>query len=187
MKIEFTKPSRTFILGIVIVLILLGAGAAWRSGLFAGKPTPAPEPTALPGEDAVRAGVEAFLTVDFSKGKDAWLESVCAVSDEKGCQASKVMAEMMWAGVEKKKQRTACTVNSLELVKTGEQDGTAYQVWKVQAEITDLNTSQKKAGEMFAMTVKAGEAWKFNHILLDFEQKALEKELAQKPTAEVTP
>jgi len=89
--------------------------------------------------------------------------------------------------VEKKKQRTACTVQSLELVKTGEQDGTAYQVWKVKAEITDLNTRQKSAGEMYAMTVKNGEAWKFNHVLLDFEQKALERELAQTPTAEVTP
>jgi len=40
---------------------------------------------------------------------------------------------------------------------------------------------------MYAMTVKDGEAWKFNHVLLDFEQKALERELAQTPTAEVTP
>ncbi len=69
MKIELTKPSRTFVLGIVVVIILLGAGVTWRSGLFADKPPPTPEPAAIPGEDAVRAGVEAFCTVDFSKGK----------------------------------------------------------------------------------------------------------------------
>jgi len=187
MKIEFSRPSRTFILGAAAVLVLLGAAAAWRSGLLGGKPAPVPEPTAVPGGDAARAGVEAFLSVDFSKGRDAWLERLCALTDEQGCKANTMMAEMMWAGVEKKKQRTACTVQSLELVKTGEQDGTAYQVWKVKAEITDLNTQQKSAGEMYAMTVKDGEAWKFNHVLLDFEQKALERELAQTPTAEVTP
>ena len=101
---------------VILSLVLLGTAAAagWGAPRIMGwlqaraiiKTTLTPAeatPAVLPeadGREAAIAGARQFYSVDYSKGQQAWLDNLCAVSTQIGCLMDKnVIAPNLWGPV----------------------------------------------------------------------------------------
>ena len=114
---------------IVLVVIGLGAGVLWgvpkvlgRSQAMTGAPpTQTPAPEKLTGQDysaaqrAATAGAQAFYTVDYKKGQQAWLDQLCSVSTQTGCIVyQNVIGPNLWSSFEQAKTTTTVKVTVQE-------------------------------------------------------------------------
>ena len=118
---------------VILSLVLLGAAAAagwgapqimgWLQAKAIVKTTPTPAgatPAVLPeadGRDAAIAGARQFYSVDYSKGQQAWLDNLCAVSTQIGCLMDQnVIAPNLWSQFVQAKTVTTVQVTALEKV-----------------------------------------------------------------------
>jgi hypothetical protein len=176
-EIKQSTLSKVVVLVAVIVLVLVGGFWAVRMGglPFLAQPTATPTPTEVPeGRDAAITSAMAFLSMDVTEGREAWIARLCDLSggeDTNGCAYAQIMAEVYWPSVEQGKVRTGYEAQNAVLVRDFE-DG--RQVWKVSGVATNLNTGETKNGEFYVAVVRDGDTWRFDHILLPQEVEALE-------------
>jgi hypothetical protein len=177
---------------IAISLILIGAATAavWDApqimDLFQARasaqsiPTPGAgslvDLTEADGRESAITGARQFYTVDFQKGQQAWLDSLCAVSTQMGClMDQKVIAPNLWEQFIKAKTITTVQVKAQEKVQEqlASTRGNAFtQVWRLQIQLSAAWPMQQKPQTTFpalALVVKENGAWKFERFLTEEE------------------
>jgi hypothetical protein len=174
----------------VLVIIGLGAGLLWgvpkvleRSPANASAP-----PTQVPAQEAQSdqedsaaqkaaiAGAQAFYTVDFESGQQAWLDRLCSVSTQTGCIVyQNVIAPNLWSGLEQ--AQTVTTVIIIVQEKVDEQiaktrGNAPIQVWRLQIELSAPWPMQKEPQTIFSalsLVIKEDGKWKFERFLTEEE------------------
>lgn len=182
---EISIPTLKKICWITLLVILLSVSGFFAYQTFSTRHELPIEPVTINGQHAALQGVQAFLTVDFTNGKQAWIDQVCAVSTADGCQAMNNLAGMMWAGIENKTSRMEYTPENATLIReiAGE-DGQMLQVFKVTGALVDLNTTRTTSGEMHVIVEQVGNDWSFQRVLFEQEVQLLQTEMSSTATAE---
>jgi hypothetical protein len=180
---------------IILVIIGLGAGLLWGIPRVLGQPlkglakqhTKPPDFTLLSTADqdaaaqkAATAGAQAFYTVDYQKGQQAWLDHLCSVSTQTGCIVyQNVIGPNLWSGLEQAQMATTVKVTVQEKVdeQIAETRGNApMQVWRLQIELSDPWPMQKEQQTVFsalALVIQEQGEWKFERFLTEEELSAL--------------
>jgi hypothetical protein len=185
MNLEISISTLKKIGWITLLVILLSVSGFFAYRTFFPRQEPPVEPVIANGQEAALQGVQEFLSVDFTNGKQAWIDQVCAVSTTDGCQAMNNLAGMMWAGIENKKSRMEYTPENVTFIReiAGE-DGRMLQVFKVTGALVDLNTTRTTSGEMHVIVEQVGNDWSFQRVLFEQEVQLLQTEMISTATAE---
>lgn len=175
---------------IVLVLIGLGAGVLWGFPKVLGRnqavastlPTQAPaQDEQTPQDDsaaqkAATAGAQAFYTVDYQKGQQAWLDQLCSVSTQTGCIVyQNVIGPNLWSSLEQAQTATTVKVTVQEKIieQVADTRGDApMQVWRLQIELSDPWPIQKEPQTVFSalgLVIQEQGEWKFERFLTDEE------------------
>ncbi len=177
---------------VVILLIAIGlsAGVLWgvpkvlgrSQALTSAPPTQAPAQEVQTGQDdtaaqkAATAGAQAFYTVDYQKGQQAWLDQLCSVSTQTGCIVyQNVIGPNLWTSLEQAQTATTVKVTVQEKVdeQVADTRGDApMQVWRLQIELSDPWPMQKEPQTVFsalALVIQEQGEWKFERFLTDEE------------------
>ena len=187
---------------VVIVLVVIGLGASvlWGVPQVLGRtqanasasPTQAPTQVEQTGQDdsaaqkAATAGAQAFYTVDYQKGQQAWLDQLCSVSTQTGCIVyQNVIGPNLWSSLEQAQTATTVKVTVQEKVdeQIAETRGDApMQVWRLQIELSDPWPMQKEPQTVFSaltLVIQEQGAWKFERFLTEEELNAFGKKGGQ--------
>ena len=126
--------------------------------------------------EAAEQGVSAFYTIDHNKGIGAWVDQYCEVATDEGCRTfADVYAPTFWPAIEQNEIKTACKVNAVAAVNNfteGSKTPSEYQVWLVDAQLTDpFDAASEEKMEVYAVLVRPeGEkTWMFERILFENE------------------
>ena len=185
---EIMIPKKSVV--AVLVIIGLGAGVLWGVPKVLGRsqsnasapPTQVPAQEAQTGQEdsaaqkAATAGAQAFYTVDYEKGQQAWLDQLCSVSTQTGCIVyQNVIGPNLWSSFEQAQTVTTVKVTVQEKVdeQIAETRGNApMQVWRLQIELSDPWPMQKEPQTVFsalALVIKEQGEWKFERFLTEEE------------------
>ena len=185
---EIMVPKKWVV--IVLVVIGLGADVLWAVPKVLGRsqaitsapPTQVLEQEKQAGQDdseaqnAAIAGAQAFYSVDYQKGQQAWLDQLCSVSTQTGCIVyQNVIGPNLWSSLEQAKTTTTVKVAVQEKVdeQVAETRGDApTQVWRLQIELSGPWPVQKEPQTIFsalALVIREDDEWKFERFLTDEE------------------
>ena len=134
---------------------------------------------------AALAGAQAFFTLDYRKGKQAWLDQLCAVSTSTGCIIDQnAIVPGLWPQLEAGK--TITTVQVTAQAKVLEQvnplGNAPLQVWRLGIQLSAPWPMQEKPLTNFpglALVERENGTWKFERFLSEDEANALEEKAGQ--------
>lgn len=138
-----------------------------------------------PAQSAAVAGAQAFYSVDYQKGKQAWLDQLCAVSTSTGCAMDQnVFVPSMWPQLESAKISTTVQVSAQGKVvdQVNPLGNVPQQVWKLGIQLSAPWPMQKQPLTSFpalALVARESGAWMFERFLTEDEANALEKKAGQ--------
>ncbi len=168
-ELQISKHSLTLII-LLIVITTAGVFAIRNVDQILPRPTPTPPADESQASAAVVAGVEAFFTVNYSEGKDAWLERFCAASTQSGCLFATSGSTSLWRRYTEMKTVTTADVAPKTLIRRSENE----QVWLVTVQLSQpLPGSEKTQDEAYGLAVRENGQWKFDRFLLPQEIDAL--------------
>ena len=184
MEINLSKENlRKWAGGLFLVLVLLGAGYYLvSSGLLAalfGDQSVSKTDELSPAADAAIQGVETFYTMDAeNETAEDWLERLCAVSTETGCDLAK---GFLLSGVEKLYTdvlpSTTCAASSGEMVDfNAVADGYDEEVWSVIFTLSSPWEGMDGEQTVFVQVNNEEGEWKFVRILFDQEAEKYSEE-----------
>jgi len=122
--------------------------------------------------------VEVVMSTDYTTGKDAYVRSICEISTPEGCDiSSNLYGEMLFPSIESSKGRTDCRAVSARQVSEIPFDGYFLPVYRIEAELINLNTQQVHSGPIYAVMAQenSGE-WKLYRILFEDELNQIRQE-----------
>lgn len=179
---------------VVLALLGLGTGLLWAVPRVLGSslvsaglaPTPAPAEEIQTGQDdslaqnAAAAGAQAFYSVDYRAGQQAWLDRLCAISTQTGCVVyQNVIAPNLWPAFEQAQTVTTVKVAVQEKVDEGiaaTRAGAPTQVWRLQVELSDpwpVQADPQTSFSALALVIQEQGDWKFERFLSEEEWRAL--------------
>ncbi|PWB50538.1 MAG: hypothetical protein C3F13_16430 [Anaerolineales bacterium] len=187
------KKLFTFFLAIILLAaVAFGIYTLWRllpSRQAAQQPVAAASlstPDAdLPAQAAAVAGAQAFYSVDYQMGKQAWLDQLCAVSTNIGCTMDQnVFVPALWPQLESGKTSTSVKVSAQEKVldQVNPLVDVPQQVWKLAIQLSEPWPAQETPLTSFpalALVVRENGVWKFERFLTEDEANALENKAGQ--------
>ena len=138
-----------------------------------------------PAQAAAVAGAQAFYTVDYQKGKQAWLDRLCAASTSTGCEMDQnVFVPAMWPQLEAAKTSTTVQVSAQGKMvdQVNPLSNVPQQVWKLGIQLSAPWPMQKQPLTSFpalALVARENGTWKFERFLTEDEANALEKKAGQ--------
>ncbi len=193
-EITISKKKMFTWLLLIVLLVALGFGFyALRRFLPGHESSPQPVVAALqptPDVDqlaqaAAVAGAQAFYSMDYQKGKQAWLDQLCAVSTSAGCTMDQnVFVPALWPQLEATKTSTTVQVSAQEKVfdQVNPLGSVPQQVWKLGIQLSSPWPAQKQPLTSFpalALVIRENGTWKFERFLTEDETKAIEKKAGQ--------
>ena len=134
---------------------------------------------------AAVAGAQAFYTVDYQNGKQAWLDQMCAVSTNIGCTMDQnVFVLALWPQLEAAKTSTTVQVSAQEKVfdQINPLGDVPQQVWKLEIQLSAPWPAQEQPLTSFpalALVMRENAVWKFERFLTEDEANALENKAGQ--------
>ena len=184
---EIVIPKRMIVAG----LILIGLAVALTWGvpqiISRFKPqasVPTLSATALAGQedaaarDAALAGAQAFYTVDYQKGQQAWLDKLCSVSTQTGCTVyQNVIIPHLWSQLEGARIATTAQVSAQEKVQdqvASTRGNAPTQIWQLQIQLSapwPMQTTPQTTFTALALVIKENGVWKFERFLTEDETK----------------
>ena len=179
---------------VIILLAVLGFGFyAFRRFLPGYEASPQPVTAASPttpdddqlARAAAVAGAQAFYSVDYLKGEQAWLDELCAVSTSTGCAMDQnVFVPALWPQLEATKTITTVQVSAQEKVldQVNPLGNVPTQVWKLGIQLSAPWPAQEQPLTNFpaqALVMRENGVWKFERFLTEDEANALENKVGQ--------
>jgi hypothetical protein len=170
---EFSISKKSlFLICVIFVFTTAGILAIRHVGQIIPHPTSPPPVDESQASAAVVAGVKAFFTVDYTEGKDAWLERFCATSTQSGCLFATSGSTSLWRRYTEMKTVSTADVAPKTLVRRSENE----QVWLVTIQLSQpLPGSEKTQDEAYGLAVHENGVWKFDRFLLPQEIDALQQ------------
>jgi hypothetical protein len=193
-EIIISKKQLFIWLPAIILLVGVGFGIyAFRRLLPGQKVAQQFIPTALfptsEGDQLARAaavaGAQAFYSVDYQNGKQAWLDQLCAVSTSTGCTMDQnVFVPALWPQLEAAKTNTTVQVSAQEKVvdEVNPLGNVPQQVWRLDVQLSAPWPAQEQPLTSFpalALVMRENGTWKFERFLTEDETQALEKKAGQ--------
>ncbi len=189
---EITISKKRFFTWLVLIalLVVVGQGFSFFRRFLPGQGTaqqPTPTPSSItpgvdqPAQAAALAGAQAFYTLDYRSGQQAWLDQLCAVSTSTGCTMDQnVFVPALWPQLEAAKTVTTVQVSVQgKVVDQADPLGNApLQVWRLGIRLSAPWPVQKQPQTSFqalALVMRENGAWKFERFLTEEEAQALEK------------
>ena len=189
---EVIVSKRRMMVWVLLTMVALGA-AVWSfpflRNLFPGPAAAVSErvlqASATPtGDSAARAaalaGAQAFYTLDFRAGRQAWLDRLCAVSTQTGCTIDQnVIVPALWGGLEQAKTVSTVQVEVQEKVleQAAAFPGNApLQVWRLHIQLSAPWPGQQQPLTSFpalALVSTENGTWKFERFLTEEEAQVL--------------
>lgn len=173
MDLTFSKRLliSAFLLAVVIAVTLILAQISARPV------SPPLVEISTMDETASQAGasaLDAFFTLDYLEGRDAWLARFCSLSTPGGCEMIRQGMEPLWQRVDAEKiQITARISAETKLAETAHE-----QVWKMTVDLSaPLPGSNRLQDEAFVALVRSGDGWLFDRFLLEPEIESLTQRL----------
>ena len=167
--------KNSLFMAVIAAVTILGVVAIGWININPGNVQPTTEPDQAQITSAVTAGIEAFFHIDYREGKEAWIERICLVSTENGCQYFRSGVDPLWKRFEDFQIVTEGNVEQLDSVSETETE----QVWRVKISLTQpLPGSEKTSDEAYVLVMRTENGWMFERFLMEKEIQAL----AQKST-----
>ena len=187
---EIVIPKRLIVAGLI--LIGLAAALVWGAPQIISRfktqasvhSNPTLSATALAGQedaaarDAAIAGAQAFYTVDYQKGQQAWLDKLCSVSTQTGCTVyQNVIIPNLWSQLEQARIVTTAQVSAQEKVQeqvASTRGNAPTQIWQLQIQLSapwPMQITPQTTFTALALVVKENGAWKFERFLTEDETK----------------
>jgi hypothetical protein len=169
-KFPFINLKNCLVALILVIVIALGILAIQLLPLNDGnQPFPPIQDDRLASDVAVSA-LEAFFQIDAKEGKEAWLNRLCLLSTENGCEFISAGSDVLWTKY-KEAEVDGSAIVALE-EKVAESD--IEQVWKMNIILSaPLPGSNKLQDTAYVVVVNADNNWKFDRFLLKPEIDAL--------------
>ncbi|MBI9050038.1 MAG: hypothetical protein JEZ00_11500 [Anaerolineaceae bacterium] len=116
----------------------------------------------MASEAAVMA-MESFFNIDAKEGKEVWLDRICTISTESGCELLSAGADAMWAHYQEENIHISALVSPVKKISETERE----QVWQMSILLSAPLPGSNKTEDMayVVMTKKEG-IWKFDRFLL---------------------
>ena len=193
-EIIISKKQLFIWLLAIILLVVVGFGiyAFWRflPGRETVQQAVTTDSSATPVNDIVAQGAavegaQAFYSVDYQKGKQAWLDQLCAVSTSTGCTMDQnVFVPALWSQLEATKTITTVQVSAQEkaLDQVNPLGNVPTQVWKLGIQLSAPWPAQEQPLTSFpalALVMRENGTWKFERFLTEDEVQALENKAGQ--------
>ncbi len=194
MEINLTSETLKKWGAIILIILVLVGGIYYLSAsgvldkLFGKSPLPEENIESLGALVAV-LGVEAVFTLDYEEPASVWLERICAISTESGCQVTEsFLMKSIESILTTKEPRTTCSAEYVGRVDFGEEsDGVGeeeeiiyqWEVWEVNLSLDNPWKGAKAEDTLFVQVSNEEGEWKFNRILFDQEAKKFSEEVAQ--------
>jgi len=136
-----------------------------------------------PAAAAVKLGVETFYTIDYEAGEEAWLENICAVSTQSGCQSIRTFHSYSWAVLmsEHDKADIACTASPLAMLSEAKSANEWTQIWVVEYTISDQGDDNNEPQLVVAVAAFEDGEWKLNWLEDDYPQSYMNSWLEETP------
>jgi hypothetical protein len=193
---EITISKKKFFTWLLVIILLVALGFGFYAfqrflpGREAVAQPVAAASLATPDGDqlaqaAAVAGAQAFYTVDYQNGKQAWLDQLCAVSTNIGCTMDQnVFVPALWPQLEAAKTSTTVQVSAQEKVldQVSPFGNVPQQVWKLGIQLSAPWPVQEQPLTSFpalALVMRENGAWKFERFLTEDEANALQKKAGQ--------
>ena len=193
---EITISKKHLFLWLLFIILLAAAGFgiyAFRRFLPGQEAVQQAVPTISsitpdadqPAQAAAVSGAVAFYTVDYQKGKQAWLDKLCAASTSTGCAMDQnVFVPAMWPQLEAAKISTTVQVSAQGKVtdQVNPLGNVPQQVWKLGIQLSAPWPMQKQPLTSFlalALVAQEKGVWKFERFLTEDEANSLEKKAGQ--------
>lgn len=129
-----------------------------------------PSPNDQMASAAATKAVEAFFTVDYQVGMDSWLNRLCDLTTDSGCQFISIGASPMWDRYLEEKTIVMAEASALQKVA----DKQSEQVWQVNVSLSAaLPGSNKLLDTTYVVVSKTDTGWLFDRFLLQPEINAL--------------
>ncbi len=193
---EITISKKHLFLWVLVIIMLAAVGFGLYSfrRFLPGQATiqqvvPTASPTTQDADQTAQAaavaGAQAFYTVDYQKGQQAWLEQLCRASTSTGCAMDQnVFVPAMWPQLEAAKITTSVQVSvQTKVVDQIDPIGNVpEQVWKLGIQLSAPWPMQKQPLTSFsalALVVQENGVWKFERFLTEDEANALQKKAGQ--------
>ena len=193
---EITISKKHLFLWLLVIILLAAVGIgiyAFRRFLPGQETVQQAVPTISsttpdadqPAQAAAVAGAQAFYTVDYQKGQQAWLDQLCSVSTSTGCAMDQnVFVPAMWPQLETAKISTTVQVSAQGKVvdQVNPLGNVPQQVWRLGIQLSAPWPMQKQPKTSFpalALVARENGTWKFERFLTEDEANALEKKAGQ--------
>ena len=193
---EITISKKQLLIWFLAIILLVAVGFgiyAFRRFLPGQEATPQPIAAASLttsdrdqlAQEAAVAGAQAFYSMDYQKGKQAWLDQLCAVSTSTGCAMDQnVFVPALWPQLEAAKTSTTVQVSAQEKVldQVNPLGDVPQQVWKLSIQLSAPWPAQEQPLTSFpalALVMRENAAWKFERFLTEDEANALENKAGQ--------
>ena len=173
----------------VIVGVVLGIPLVRRfiPGLAATTPSLRVATTATPDGDqlaqaAAVAGIQAFYSVDYRTGQQAWLDRLCAASTQIGCAIDQnALAPSLWPDF--LKNQIVTTVQASIQSKVFDQTlsgrvNARAQIWQAQIQLSAPWPQQTQPLTQFSalvLVIQDQSGWKFERFLTEEETQVYQK------------
>ncbi len=193
-EITISKKHLFIWLLVILLLVTVGFGIySFRRFLPGREEVPQPVAAAslitpdgdMAAQEAAVVGAQAFYSVDYQRGKQAWLDQLCAVSTSTGCTMDQnVFVPALWPQLEATKTITTVQVSAQEkaLDQVNPLGNVPTQVWKLGIQLSVPWPAQKQPLTSFpalALVMCENGTWKFERFLTEDEAQALEKKAGQ--------
>jgi len=193
---EITISKKKLFTWLLVIILLAAVGFGiytfrrFLPGREAALQSVAAAPLTTPDGDqlaqaAAVSGAQAFYSVDYQNGKQAWLDQMCAVSTSIGCiMDQNVFVPALWPQLEATKTITTVQVSAQEKVldQVNPLGNIPTQVWKLSIQLSAPWPAQKQLLTSFpalALVMRENGTWKFERFLTDDEAQALETKAGQ--------
>lgn len=162
---EVTVSRRALFLMTVLALVTVGLGAFWFMS----------RARVNPAQEAARAGILAFYTMNIEKPQDwdRWAAQVCEVSTQKGCQ---IVSRLFAPALARKYGTGFAIAPRIETLELAEDRGDR-QIWKAQVRFEgDVEVLEELGGEVYVEVAREEGTWKFQRVLFKQEVQKLQEE-----------
>lgn len=177
-------------LGAILVIVGLGTGILAVGPKVLGRSqaaeSPLPQQLSTPAQQprqddsgsqkAAVAGAQAFYSVDYRKGQQAWLNQLCTVSTQTGCVVyQNVIGPNLWPAFEQAQTITSVKVTAQEMLEeriADSRDNAPMHIWRLQIELSDPWPVQREPQTVFSalsLVIKESGEWKFERFLTEEE------------------
>jgi hypothetical protein len=163
-SITITRKS-LFIAFFIAIVLALGIIAIQMLPLGGQQRDTAAELEDQMASDAAVVAMQLFFNIGVEEGQAAWLDGICEISTDSGCELLSTAADVMWVYYQYQENNIHISAIVFPVGKISETEN--EQVWQLRILLTEsLPGSNKTENMAYVVILKEEGIWKFDRFLL---------------------